>query len=65
MDVACRIERRPYDALLMARPRTLEGMAAMIRYVDEMSQRQIEKGARDDGPAILAANLKETVRFVA
>jgi hypothetical protein len=40
-------------------------MAALIRYVDEASQQQSEKGARDDGPAILMANLKEIVRFAA
>jgi hypothetical protein len=65
MHTACRIERRLYDALLSARPSTVEGMAALIGYVDEVARQQDERGHRDDGPGILLANLKEMVRLAA
>jgi hypothetical protein len=65
MLTALRIERRLYDALLTAKPRTVEGMAALIRYVDEVSRQQHERGDVDYGPAILAANLKEIVHLAA
>ncbi len=65
MLTACRIERRLYDALLTAKPSTVEGMMALIRYVDDVARQQDEKGHRDDGPGILAVNLKEMVRLAA
>jgi hypothetical protein len=63
MNRAVEIHQRTFSELLIARPRTPEEMAAMIVYVNEVAKQQIEKGHHDDGPAILAANLKEVVRL--
>ncbi len=65
MLAALRIERRLYDGLLAAKPRTVEGMAALIRYVDEVSRQQHERGDIDDDPVILATNLKAIVHLAA
>jgi hypothetical protein len=61
MLAALRIERRLYDVLLTAQPRTAEGKAELIRYVDGVARQQGGKGHHDSGPEILAANLKESV----
>ena len=58
MLTAFRIERALYDALLTAVPSTVEGMMALSRHVYEVARLQDDKGHRDDGPEILAANLK-------
>jgi hypothetical protein len=65
MLTALRIERRLYEALLTAKPSTIEGMVALIRYVDEVSQHRKERGDFDDSPKILMANLQEIIRLAA
>lgn len=57
MLAAVGIERRLYDVMLSAKPSTIEGMTALIRYVDEVSGQQIERGHSDHSPEILMANL--------
>ena len=51
--------------MLSTQPNTIEGVTALIRYVDEAATLQREKRHHDGGPEILAANLKAIVRFAA
>jgi hypothetical protein len=65
MNRALHLHKKVYADLLKARPRTNDEMAAMIVYVNEVAKQQDDKGALDDGPTILMANLNKVVRLAA
>jgi hypothetical protein len=52
-------ERALFHHLISTEPRSLAGFFALIAYVDEVAMRQDAKGAYDDGPEMLFANLRE------
>jgi hypothetical protein len=52
-------ERQVFNILLATEPRSLDGLFALVGYVDEVGRRQVAKGHYDDGPEMLFANLRE------
>jgi hypothetical protein len=52
-------QQEAYSDLLATEPRTLEGLFALVCYVDEVGRRQSAKGHYDDGPEMLFASLRE------
>ena len=52
-------EREAFNILLATEPSTLDGLFALIAYVDDVGRRQEAKGAWDGGREMLFANLRE------
>jgi hypothetical protein len=52
-----------FRILLATKPQTIEGLCALIAYVNEVDRRQSEKGHHDDGPRDLVERLRGTVEI--